>query len=333
MNAEGIVNFEAATLDDLMHDVFAYILEHGQVNNASKGKNIEILGCELRLSNPIARVSRTESRGLIFSCLGELFWYLSGSNEGSHIEKYIPKYGTFIEADGLVHGGYGKRLFNMHEKYNQIERVIEQLKNATTTRRAVIQLFDSSDLSKDYKDIPCTLNLQFVVRNRKLHMFTTMRSNDAYIGLPHDIFVFTMLQEMISRELQCELGIYHHYVTSLHIYNANINSAKRFIDEGFQQTDSIMSDMPPGGFFSIRNKLLDYEIKIRNDIELNIDELDLCDYWKDILRLLQFYIKKESHNISGLRHASEVRRKITNKKYQQLINSRERIKNKIVIKI
>lgn len=326
------MNFEAATLDDLMHDVFEHILEHGHNNNASKGANIEVLGCELRLTNPIARVSRTESRGLIFSCLGELFWYLSGSNDGCHIAKYIPKYGTFVEDDGSIHGGYGKRLFYMHEKYNQIERVIEQLKIGAGTRKAVIQLFDSSDLARDYKDIPCTLNLQFVVRNKKLHMFTMMRSNDAYIGLPHDIFVFTMLQEMLAKELGCELGIYHHYVASLHIYNENIKSARRFINEGFQITDSIMDEMPYTGFFSIRDELLKFESEIRCGIDLNINELNLCDYWKDILRLLQFYNKKESGNFQDLRYASEVRKKITNTKYQSLINNRERFKKSKSIK-
>jgi thymidylate synthase len=38
-------------------------------------------------------------------------------------------------------------------------------------------------------------------------MVTTMRSNDAYLGLPHDVFCFTMLQEIIARSLGREIGI------------------------------------------------------------------------------------------------------------------------------
>jgi len=40
--------------------------------------------------------------------------------------------------------------------------------------------------------------MQFMVRRRRLHLLTNMRSNDAFIGLPHDIFAFTMLQEIMA---------------------------------------------------------------------------------------------------------------------------------------
>jgi thymidylate synthase len=67
-----------------MHDVIEAILSRGeQIYPTKGGPNgaFEIAGVLLEISNPRARLSRTETRGRIFSALGELLWYLSGSNE------------------------------------------------------------------------------------------------------------------------------------------------------------------------------------------------------------------------------------------------------------
>ena len=49
-------------------------------------------------------------------------------------------------------------------------------------------------------------------------MLTYMRSNDAYWGLPHDVFAFTMLQEILARSLTLELGTYKHAVVLLAVH-------------------------------------------------------------------------------------------------------------------
>ncbi|MCG6365089.1 thymidylate synthase [Vibrio fluvialis] len=318
------MKFEADSIDDLLSHAYSYILDYGEGNSATKGDTIEVLGCELVLKNPIARVSRSESRGLIFSCLGELFWYLSGSNDIEPIKYYLPQYEQYCESNGKVHGGYGQRLFNMHEKYDQVERVIRQLKQKPTTRKAIIQLFDSSDLSEEYKDIPCTLNLQFTIRNNKLHMYTMMRSNDAFVGLPHDVFVFTMLQELIASELECELGLYHHYVVSLHLYTKNLDKVKSFLSEGFMWHNSIMQPMPKNSFTCCLEEVLNSEEKIRNGEKIDLDNSTLTDYWKDIVRLLLFFKLTKHPSRSSLKKAVTIMKSISNNNYKTLIEKRNR---------
>ena len=67
-------------------------------------------------------------------------------------------------------------------------------------------------------------------------MFTNMRSNDAFIGLPHDIFAFTMIQEIVARALKLEPGTYSHAVGSLHLYKTNRDAARKYLKEGWQST-------------------------------------------------------------------------------------------------
>jgi thymidylate synthase len=103
----------ADTLDDLLLKVFPKILQNGERIKASKGWNRELSGVVLELKNPLARLSRTETKGTVFSCLGETLWYLARSNELQFIKYYISIYGKFAEPDGTVHGAYGPRLFGM----------------------------------------------------------------------------------------------------------------------------------------------------------------------------------------------------------------------------
>ncbi len=69
--------FPAKTLDDVMRSVIEAILEHGDRINSTKGENTELTGVLLAITDPRARLSRTETRGKPFSCLGELCWYLA----------------------------------------------------------------------------------------------------------------------------------------------------------------------------------------------------------------------------------------------------------------
>src|SRR5207245_2696775 len=146
---------------------------------------------------------------------------------------------------------------------NQLEKVTDVLRRKRDSRQAVIQLFDGYDIVEEHGDVPCTCTLQFMLRQDKLHMFTNMRSNDAFVGLPHDFFCFTMLQEIVARTLSTELGTYKHAVGSLHLYDVNIEAAQQFLDEGWQSTEAPMPPMPKGDPWPAIDLLLKAESSIR----------------------------------------------------------------------
>ncbi len=284
--------FRGKTLDDLLRYALQSIQKHGDPVTASKGSTTEITGVVLELTNPRARLSRTESRGKPFSCVGELCWYLARTNRTDFVAHYIPEYRKFDEK-GKIFGGYGPRLFKRWKGVRQFDNLINILKKRPTTRQAVLQLFDSKDLAKPHKDIPCTCTLQFLVREDKLHLIVYMRSNDVIKGLPHDIFSFTMLQEIAARTLEIELGTYKHCVGSLHLYDADQEKARCFLGEGWQSTKSTMPPMPPGDPSASIALLLKAELAIRTEIDLDQEMLDkMKPYWADLVRLLQIFSYK-----------------------------------------
>lgn len=295
--------FQAQTIDDLMYQVTNDLLSKGKPIRPTKGPAVELTGILLELKNPRARLSQTETRGKALSCLGELCWYLAKTNCLDYISYYIPKYKIFAD-NGLIFGGYGPRLFDW-KGLNQVENIIDRLKTKPYSRKAVIQLFDAKDITEEHGDIPCTCTIQFMVRSSKLHMIIYMRSNDVFWGFPHDIFFFTMLQEIIARTLSVKLGSYKHIVGSLHLYDKNKKDAEQFINEGWQSTKIPMPPMPKGDPWPAINILLKSESAIRNGDIFDDSILDNVDpYWADLIRLLQvfrFHRDKKPDKIRSLR--------------------------------
>jgi thymidylate synthase len=287
--------FSAETLDDVMRYVITEIQVRGDRIHPGKGPASELTGVLLELTNPRARLSRTETRGKLFSCLGELCWYLAKSNDLEFISYYIPKYVECSDG-GEIFGGYGPRLFDW-EGLNQMAKVRDILSKNPDSRKAVIQLFDARDLLDEHGDIPCTCTLQFMIRHDQLHVFTNMRSNDVHLGLPHDTFCFTMLQEIMARDLSVELGTYKHAVGSLHLYDTDLEVAQQFLDEGWQSTDMPMPPMPKGDPWAAIALLLRAELAIRSAGLIDDGMLgDVDPYWADLIRLLQVFRCKKEKN-------------------------------------
>ncbi len=284
--------FSDDTLDDLMRSVIKDIQAEGDTIKPTKGEADELTGVLLELTNPRARLSRTESRGKLFSCLGYLCWYLAKDNSLEFISYYLRDYEKY--ADGYeIHGGYGPRLFDW-DGIDQVNNVMTLLRKKPPSRKAVIQIFDRSDIVNEYKDVACTCSLQLMIRNNALQMITYMRSNDVFLGLPHDIFCFTMLQEIIARALSVELGTYKHVVGSLHLYKGNAEASQKFLDEGWQPTDKPMDPMPSGSPWNGISSLLEAQSAIRTEETYDVSNINELDpYWADLIRLLLVYRYKK----------------------------------------
>lgn len=301
------MRIEVETLDDALLKLYPELLSRRSNVTASRGDNTEILGVLIEIERPRARLSRSETRGKPFSCLGELLWYLTGDNRLDFIESYIPRYREESEDDGVtVYGGYGPRLFHQRG-CDQVRNVIALLRDRSTTRRAVIQVFNAEDIVGKHKEIPCTTTLQFFVRDARVHLIAAMRSNDAYLGLPHDVFCFTMLQEIVARTLDYEMGAYRHFVGSMHLYDRNRTSAKSLIEEGYQSRIE-MPPMPTGDPWPAIESVLAAEARIRagENFEANVPGLD--PYWSDLIRMLQIFFSSDEQHIEALRDSMSFQR-------------------------
>jgi thymidylate synthase len=286
------------TFDDLLREALTMIITDGVALDPppNRGSCRELQAVMLELTNPRARISRSSTRGKLFSAVGEFGWYLSGSKETDYITYYVPDYAQDDE-DGIIHGGYGPRLRD-YDGVDQLTEVINLLRRHPASRRAVIQLYGHEDWQGTHKDIPCTCTLQFLLRSEQVHLITYMRSNDAYLGLPHDTFCFTMIQEYVARAVGVDVGTYAHVVGSLHLYDKHVESARRFLDEGYMTTTSPMPAMPVGDPTAGLSALLEVERACRTTTA--VPDVPSSPYWADLARLYVAYASK-----SGPRDALE----------------------------
>lgn len=233
-------------LNELWYDTLINVYHHGDDLDSRVGKTKEIIAFQAALTQPLNNIILgypNRRFSLSYAC-AEILWYLSFTDDIELIQAYAPSYSKYCE-NGKAYGAYGKRLkenpgfVNEDTVYfkpngrNQIEALIQHLKETPNTRQAILSLWDSGDLIHailaDHKDLPCTLTIKFFVRNDFLHCITDMRSNDAWLGLPYDIFCFTTLQRIIAEELGLQLGCYYHQAGSEHIYECNYKKVERVI--------------------------------------------------------------------------------------------------------
>ena len=245
------------TLDELWLDAAHQIETNGNDLLSRDGNSREILGFVGRISNPKAHFMFNPFRRMSPSyAAAEFLWYLSGTSSIEMIKQYAPQYERFSDDGVTAYGAYGKRwkhpefyaelikAFPNPEKereiidaslvtttihhatvVGQLLALISLLKSKPNTRQAILSMWTPGDLvhavAGDKKDLPCTLNLIFSVRDGKLYLSTNMRSNDIWLGLPYDAFCFMSLQILIADVLNLDLGWYQHSAMSLHVDERN----------------------------------------------------------------------------------------------------------------
>lgn len=116
----------------------------------------------------------------------------------------------------------------------QLQSVYNLLLNDLSSRQAIVQIYQPEDLHKGYPDCPCTMSLQFLVRpdlegEFRLHLVTTMRSNDIWFGTPIDVFMFTFLQRQMAASLRVKCGHYTHQAGSLHVYEQHWDKVRTML--------------------------------------------------------------------------------------------------------
>lgn len=221
------------TIDELWTNTVAEILQHGKETKSRVGKVKEILRFSASLSHVQQTFLLNKRRRLSPAyAAAEFLWYLSMTGDIEMILAYAPQYHKYAEND-VAYGAYGARW----KEHDQLRLLVETLKAKPDSRQAIMTMWTGSDLSHailgDHKDLPCTLNLQFLVRENKLHLVATMRSNDAWLGLPYDVFAFTCLQWLVASVLGIEPGTYTHQVGSMHLYEKNWKAAEEAVEYNY----------------------------------------------------------------------------------------------------
>jgi thymidylate synthase len=203
--------FEFENLGEGYSDLLYGIMEYGD-RSAPRGKHIrELLGVTIALPDLRHNILVHPDRDLNYRfMIAEWFWIMAGRRDVASIVKYNKNYSQFSDDGILLSGAYGPRLAM------QWSWLLNKFKEDPDTRQGILSIWTPAPGPS--KDIPCTISLQFFLRQGKLHEIVTMRSSDAWWGLPYDLFTFAQIGNCLAGELGVEPGGLVMQLGSCHLY-------------------------------------------------------------------------------------------------------------------
>lgn len=251
----------------------------------------EILCVLLEITNPYDRLIKNKHRKISLKYLiGEWLWYERASNLLDEIAYYSDFWKKISDDGKTVNSAYGCRIKGFYPRLgiNQWEHAQEQLLEDQNTRRAVIFIASVFDMQKETKDFPCTVFLQFFIRDKQLHLICSMRSNDLILGFTYDAASFTLFQEKMLLELRqkipdLKMGHYFHFASSMHVYQKHYKMIGKILEDPNNNLDISMPKMED---LSEIKKLQINERIIRKKLQKPLISLkdEFCRWCEGILR-------------------------------------------------
>lgn len=246
--------FDGATADEVWRKAKEELTSGAfSIHGSRLGPMRELLHCGLCFRDPRQRwvLSRRPAINPAFS-IAEVVWILQGRNDAAFLNYWNPALPKFAGLNPIYHGAYGSRLRN-NFGFDQIDRAYRVLLANPDSRQVVLQIWDTvkdtphADGTSRDPDIPCNLISSLKIRSEKLEWLQVMRSNDVFLGTPHNFVQFTSLQEVIAGWLGIEVGSFLLVADSLHLYEHDVDQCSMTeMPSAAMNTDSLA--LPRGEF-------------------------------------------------------------------------------------
>lgn len=209
------------------------------------------------------------------SIANELIWFLSGDTNTKWLkENGVKIWDEWATEDGSLGPVYGKQWTQWPTKdggsINQIEYVVNQLKNNPNSRRILfhgwnVEYLPDEGISPQQNAEngkmalpPCHLLYQFYVANGRLSAQLYIRSSDSFLGLPYNIASLSLLTHMLAQ--QCDLEA-HEIVVSIgdsHIYSNHNEQVEEQLSREPKKLPQLKINRKPDSIFDY--KFEDFEI-------------------------------------------------------------------------
>lgn len=245
------------------------IRDEHEYQSSPRGQLVkESLGVRFEITDARNRLLYIPARNMsIGYTIAEALWYFLGDNKTDWISYYSDFWRNISDDGETANSAYGARIFKEHPRVKtayehgktQWRCCIDELTKDNDSRRSFIHI--RSPLDNQAKlDAPCTIGLQFFIRDGALHLLVNMRSSDLILGITYDIPAFTLMQEAMllelkDRGLDIRLGRYIHVSNSLHVYERHFDMLNKIADTTVDFDCPAMPVMP--WLFAVNNPLND----------------------------------------------------------------------------
>ncbi len=176
---------------------------------------------------PIMTLRRTYWK----SALDELLWiWQKKSNNISELKSHV--WDQWADENGSIGKAYGYQLGVKHKykegEFDQVDRVLFDLKNNPNSRRIMTNIYNHADLS-EMNLYPCAYSMTFSVKDGKLNGILNQRSNDFLTANNWNVVQYALLIHIFAKVSGLEAGELVHVIADAHIYDRHIPIVEELI--------------------------------------------------------------------------------------------------------
>lgn len=183
------------------------------------------------LSNefPILTIRRTYWK----SAIDELLWIWQAKSNNVH-DLRTRVWDAWADENGSIGKAYGYQLGVKHQypegMFDQVDRVLYDLKQNPASRRILTNLYNFSDLH-EMALYPCAYSMTFNVSGNTLNAILNQRSQDMLTANNWNVTQYAVLVHMLAQVSGLEAGELVHVIADCHIYDRHVPLVEKLLEK------------------------------------------------------------------------------------------------------
>ena len=203
---------------------------------------------DLREEFPILTLRRTYLK----TCIDELLWIWQQKSNNIHdLRGHI--WDSWADESGSIGKAYGYQLAQKHlyaeGEFDQVDRVLYDLKHNPASRRIMTNLYNFSDLH-EMAVYPCAYSMTFNVSGNTLNAILNQRSQDMLAANNWNVAQYSVLVHMMAQVSGLEVGELVHVIADAHIYDRHVPIVEKMLEKEGKPAPKVVMDKSITDFYA-----------------------------------------------------------------------------------
>ena len=186
------------------------------------------------------------------AAVDEILWiWQKKSNDVHDLKSHI--WDEWADEKGSIGKAYGYQLQVKHKyregEFDQVDRVLYDLKNNPYSRRILTNLYVHQDLS-EMNLYPCAYSMTFNVTGNALNAILNQRSQDMLVANGWNVCQYAVLVHLFARASGLDVGEFVHVIADAHIYDRHIPIIKELIERPTYPAPKLIINTASNDFYS-----------------------------------------------------------------------------------
>jgi len=218
---------------------------------------------DLQEEFPILTIRRTALK----SAIDEILWIWQKKSNNIHdLHSHI--WDSWADENGSIGKAYGyqlgKKAIYPEGEFDQVDRVLYDLKHNPNSRRIMTNIYNFEDLH-EMGLYPCAYSMTFNVEGDRLNGILNQRSNDMLTANNWNVVQYAILIMMFAQVSGLKPGKLIHVIADAHIYDRHIPLVKKVIAKPQHKAPKLVMNPNVKNFYDFKVEdfqLIDYEYEI-----------------------------------------------------------------------